>query len=173
MIRLATPDDAAAIAAVHVRCWQTAYRGYFPDDFLDGLNLAERTERWGVWLADAAEPTAVDDAPGGIAGFVRIGPSRDPGASGATGELLAIYVEPSRWRRGVGTELMSWATAAAPARGWTAMTLWTIEGNARARSFYERCRWFPDGATKREPFAGHLVTQVRYAWPALELELHS
>ena len=157
MIRLANSADAAAIAAVHVRGWQAAYRGYFPDDFLDGLSVADRAERWVAWLADAAQPTAVYETPAGIVGFVGIGPSRDSGASSATGELFSIYVEPALWRRGVGTALMSWATAAAPARDWTAMTLWTIEGNAGARAFYERCGWFLDGATKREPFAGQIA----------------
>jgi len=30
-IREATPDDAPAIAAVHVRSWQAAYRGIVPE----------------------------------------------------------------------------------------------------------------------------------------------
>jgi GNAT superfamily N-acetyltransferase len=164
MIRLAKSADAAAIAAVQVRGWQAAYRGHFPDGFLDGLNVADRAERWTAWLANAARPTAVYEAPAGIIGFASIGPSRDAGASAATGELLAIYVEPATWRRGVGTALVSWATAAAPVRGWTAMTLWTIEGNAGARAFYERCGWVHDGAAKRELFAGEMLAQVRYAW---------
>jgi len=164
MIRLANSDDAAAIAAVHIRGWQAAYRGYFPDTFLDGLSVAERAERWGVWLADVARPTAVYETPAGIIGFASIGPSRDAGASAATGELLTIYVEPAAWRRGVGTALVSWATTAAPACGWTAMTLWTIEGNAGARAFYERCGWVRDGAAKLELFAGQMLAQVRYAW---------
>jgi len=171
MIRLAKSADADAIAAVHVRGWQAAYRGYFPDDFLDGLSVADRAERWVAWLADAAEGTAVYETPAGIVGIASIGPSRDSGASSATGELLLIYVEPALWRRGVGTALMSWATAAAPARDWTAMTLWTIEGNAGARAFYERCGWVHDGATKREPFAGHVLSQVRYAWRSADAQL--
>jgi len=171
MIRIANSEDAAAIAAVHVRGWQAAYRGYFPDDFLDDLSVADRAKGWVVWLADAARPTAVYETPAGIAGVVSIGPSRDSGASSATGELLLIYVEPALWRRGVGTALMSWATAAAPARDWTAMTLWTIEGNASARAFYERCGWVRDGATKREPFAGHVLSQVRYAWRSAGAQL--
>ena len=74
--------------------------------------------------------------PAGIVGFVGIGPSRDPGAGSAAGAVFSIYVEPALWRRGVGTALMSRATAAAPARDWTAMTLRMIEGNAAARASY-------------------------------------
>jgi GNAT superfamily N-acetyltransferase len=164
MVRFATTDDAPAIAAVHVRGWQAAYRGHFPDDYLDGLSVSERALRWTAWLAEPAQATAVYVTPDGIVGFVSIGPSRDAEASPATGELTTIYVEPTAWRRGIGTELMSWAMAAAPAHHWTAMTLWTLESNAGTRAFYDRCGWSPDGATKREPFAGWTVAQMRYAW---------
>ena len=94
MIRLAKSADADAIAAVHVRGWQAAYRGYFPDDFLDGLSVADRAERWVAWLADAAQPTAVYETPAGIVGFVSIGPSRDSGASSATGECFRSTSNP-------------------------------------------------------------------------------
>ncbi len=41
MIRPATPDDAAAIAAIHVRAWQAAYKEVFPSECLaSGHSLA-------------------------------------------------------------------------------------------------------------------------------------
>jgi len=46
-IRTATPDDAAAVAAVHEASWQAAYRGVFPDEVLDGPDLpANRLRLW-------------------------------------------------------------------------------------------------------------------------------
>ena len=45
-VRAATPADAAAIAGVHVRSWQAAYRGIVPDEVLDGLSLPDREQRW-------------------------------------------------------------------------------------------------------------------------------
>jgi hypothetical protein len=41
-VRAATPDDAAAVAGVHVRSWQAAYRGLIADAYLDGLNPDDR-----------------------------------------------------------------------------------------------------------------------------------
>jgi hypothetical protein len=38
-VRPATPDDADAIASVHVRSWQAAYRGIVPDAMLDALSI--------------------------------------------------------------------------------------------------------------------------------------
>ena len=164
MIRIATGSDAPAIAAVHVRSWQAAYREYFAADFLDRLSVERRAEQWGAWLADAAQTTALYETPAGISGFVTVGASRDADAPPRIGELMLIYVEPAAWRREVGTELMRWVAAEAVARAWQGMTLWTIEGNRGTRAFYERCGWAPDGSAKRELFAGQMLSQVRYAW---------
>ena len=45
-VRRAVLDDAAAIAGVHVRAWQVAYRGLMPDGVLDDLSVEEREEIW-------------------------------------------------------------------------------------------------------------------------------
>ncbi len=41
-VREAQPQDAAEVAGVNVRSWQVAYRGLFPDDYLDGLRAEDR-----------------------------------------------------------------------------------------------------------------------------------
>ena len=38
-IRLATPADAKFVADIRVSTYQTSYRGYLPDDFLDSLKI--------------------------------------------------------------------------------------------------------------------------------------
>jgi GNAT superfamily N-acetyltransferase len=161
MIRAASVDDARGIATVHVRGWQTSYRGLLPDDHLDHLSVDRRTETWAKWLADPQQPTAVYIA-ADVVGFVNLGASRDADAGPQTGEVMAIYVLADLHRRGIGTALLSWAVAEAAVHGWRQMTLWTLAANAGARAFYERCGWVLDGASKREPFAGAIVDQVRF-----------
>jgi hypothetical protein len=41
--------------------------------------------------------------------------------------------------------------------------LWVLEGNARARRFYERGGWAADGTTRDEPMGGEMTHQLRYA----------
>ena len=41
-MREAILADAEAIATVHVRSWQAAYRGQLPDEYLDGLTVEDR-----------------------------------------------------------------------------------------------------------------------------------
>ena len=43
-IREAEPKDARAIAEIHVRSWQAAYRGQLADDYLDELKVEDRLE---------------------------------------------------------------------------------------------------------------------------------
>ena len=103
-IRRAVTGDDEALADVHVRAWQTAYRGILPDDFLDALDVAVRVERWRNWIASPGkgEFTLVAETPVGgrpvIAGFASAGPEREGfvGQDGQTydGEVYAIYLAP-------------------------------------------------------------------------------
>ncbi len=46
LLRPAEPADAMAVARVHVRSWQAAYRGLLPDAYLDGLRPEDRAARY-------------------------------------------------------------------------------------------------------------------------------
>ncbi|MFC7550800.1 GNAT family N-acetyltransferase [Plantactinospora sp. GCM10030261] len=155
-IRRETPDDAAAIAATHVRAWQTGYAGIIPDETLNLLNpaaWAQRRRDLGTAAADHPFTTlVVEDGPA-VAGFVTFGPYRidqdrdrlDP----AYAEILGLYVEPSRWGNGTGRALFAAARAALAERGWTELRLWVLEDNRRARAFYERAGMVADGERSR------------------------
>ena len=54
--RPAVTDDAMAVAHVHVRAWQAAYRGLMPDDHLAGLRPEDRALRYDFASGDAARP---------------------------------------------------------------------------------------------------------------------
>jgi GNAT superfamily N-acetyltransferase len=76
-----------------------------------------------------------------------------------------INVLPAAWGTGVGPRLLAAATERLVALGFTEAVLWVVKGNARARRFYEREGWAPDGGEKRQVFGDRLVREVRYATP--------
>jgi GNAT superfamily N-acetyltransferase len=164
--RPAVAADAGALADLHIRAWQWAYRGQMPDAFLDAL-AADR-ERRAAWrrdrLARAAddERTWVVEIDGAIVGFADTGPSRDADATPGTAELLAIYLDQAVIGRGVGRRLLAHAVADLRQRGYRAATLWVLAGNERARRFYAAAGWRPDGATKIESGPGFELQEVRY-----------
>jgi GNAT superfamily N-acetyltransferase len=166
-VRSATVDDAEALAGIHVRGWQWGYRGQLPGDYLNGLSIDRRTEQWRGWLLDpgaTATWLAEDDA-SGVArplGFAAAGASRDPDAPADTAEVYAIYVEEGAAGKGVGSALLEHACARIADEGFSHATLWVLETNARARRFYERAGWRPDGEAKSEPREDFDMREVRY-----------
>jgi GNAT superfamily N-acetyltransferase len=158
-IRPARPEDAAAVAEVHVRTWQAAYEHVFGGERLATIDNPERRARWERWL-EAGERVWVAEPEGRVVGFAWIGDSRDVAAADE-GELFAIYVLPEAWGSGAGAALMGAALPALRERYPTSI-LWVLEDNPRARRFYEREGWSLDGGRKEDTFLGVEVTEVRY-----------
>jgi GNAT superfamily N-acetyltransferase len=162
LIRDAQPPDAMEIASVHVRSWRVGYRGLIPDAFLARLSAEERARRYSLGSSDPAEPhTIVAILEGAIVGFATVGPSRDEDVRDA-GELLALYVDPSAWRTGVGRLLLTRALSDLRARGFTEAILWVLRGNVPAQSLYDADGWRHDGSSRRESPWGIEAEVVRY-----------
>ena len=108
LIRAATTRDAARIAEVHVRSWQATYRGHMPQEYLDGLDPADRLPRWQQRLTEpAGDEVLVADGQDGVCGFSSFGPTRDEDDDpGQVGEVRAIYLMPAVIGTGIGRLLM-------------------------------------------------------------------
>jgi len=166
-VRPASVDDAAAIGRLRIETWRAAYAGIVADDLLDGLVSDEAdVERRRRYIAEPAPQThtlvgTTDDA---VVGFAVAGPSRDDDAKEATGEIYAIYVSAAHWGSGIGRQLMNASMSALRREGFARVTLWVLEGNARARRFYETAGLAPDGARKVLEMPGE-TPEIRYAGP--------
>jgi ribosomal protein S18 acetylase RimI-like enzyme len=161
-IRQAVPDDAEAVERVRLAGWQTAYRGAIPDSYLDAMVVNAGRRR--AHLAGPPDGFIAGVAVAGdaVIGWVSAGPCRDedrrePGQ----GEVFACYVHPDWWRHGAGRLLMEHALAALHEAGRDDVTLWVLEANDRARRFYDRFGFVPDGERMLRDF-GESVAEVRY-----------
>ena len=67
--------------------------------------------------------------------------------------LHGFYVLPEHWGTGVADELHD--AALAEQRDCAELRLWVLEANARARRFYERHGWRPNGETRVVPYPPH------------------
>jgi GNAT superfamily N-acetyltransferase len=162
LLRRAEPQDAMAVARVHVRSWQAAYRTLLPDDYLDQLRPEDRAHGYDFASLDPLKPrtiVAVED--GLIQGFVTTAPSRDLDLPDH-GELWALYVDPELWGRGIGVALVSAARAGLVELGFRKAFLWALAGNVRADRFYQMDGWAPDGVSRSESMFGVTVNEVRY-----------
>lgn len=165
-IRRATPDDAEALAKVHIDSWRSAYRGLVPDSHLAELDYERSARRFRQPGAGLDEETYVAEQDGEVLGFVTLGPCRDTDVDGdTTGEIWGVYLAPEHWRKGIGTRLCRHAEHVLRSRGCATVTLWVFDANASARRFYETMGFEPDGASKMlNP--GTPLKAVRYhkAW---------
>lgn len=138
-LREARPEDAEAIAAIHIGSWQAAYRHLLPAAYLDSLSaqLSRRTSQWRQRTATTGHGVLVaQDGPEVVGWIASERLSRDEGASSSTGEIQAIYLAPEHWRRGLGRRLIAAALQDLARQGCGEATLWVLQGNEQAVAFY-------------------------------------
>jgi len=174
VIRSATAADAAQVAAVQRDGWFAAYGDIITHEIIDRVTAPDggarvrqtfRTRPWQRMIVAVAET--------GVVGYASFGPEVDvrgaswphplteAGEQGRMAELYALYVHPAWWSTGTGRALMDRVLARISAAGYPCITLWVLRDNARARRFYERAGFSPDGASHILNGLGG-VTEVRY-----------
>lgn len=189
-IRPATPNDAQAIARIRVQGWRFAYQGLISQGYLDSLSVAEDTERMRGYLSQFPQNSPLsrsasvqgsgdgekqsfilavrDDA---VLGFCRFSaaPDKTDRAESAVpagtlnGRLHSLYIDPDTLGQGIGYTLMNHALSTFAAWGCERATLWVLEGNSRAISFYERQGWRCTGATKVDQSFGPCLVEHEMA----------
>jgi len=189
-IRPGSAADVPAIAQVRRESWFAAYTGIIDRRLIDratatgGSAVDPPVYRRTLVAVGGDDPVVV--------GFASFGPERSvisaspppapaggysaaagalpalvddltpAGRAGDTGELYALYVTPAWWSTGTGRELMGSVLGALRAAGYPKAVLWVLADNARARRFYDRAGFAPDGATNVLGGLGG-VLELRYA----------
>ena len=189
-IRPATPYDAQAIARIRVQGWRFAYQGLISQDYLDSLSVAKNTERMRGHLSQLPQnspPSRSESVQGSsddekqsfmlaargdaVLGFCHFSAASDkadrveratPGGA-MVGRLHSLYIDPSALGQGIGHTLMNHALSTFAAWGCERATLWVLEGNSRAISFYERQGWRCTGATKVDQSFGLCLVEHEMA----------
>ena len=145
-IRSATAADAETVTRIYVDSWNAGFGELLSR--ADRVTTPELIERW---RNDLVQPVPqrwwVAEHMGLIAGFVGIGPSRDP-VDPSLGELDPIAVDPPYWRAGIGKTLISLALRFLVTDGYREGILWTVEGYKRGIAFYEAMGWRRDGGVR-------------------------
>lgn len=162
LLRPAQPKDALAVARVHVRSWQAAYRTLLPEEYLDQLRPEDRAQHYDFATRDPQKPrTIVAEEDGRIHGFATTSPSRDPDVPDH-GELCALYVDPAQWGCSIGVALIAAARAHLADAGFRNAVLWLLAGNLRGERFYRHDGWASDDVRRTDVVWGVTVEEVRY-----------
>lgn len=164
-VREATPGDVPVMAEINVRGWQFAFRGVFPDDFLDSADPRRRDSVFAERVINQPPHHAAVAVEGGqVIGFVVLGPPQSKDLEPARAhELWGFYIEPDRIATGVGRILMDHALDYLRDGDWEHAILWTLRDVERTCRFYEAAGWYRDGETTVwEMPEENLVTLVRF-----------
>ena len=179
VIRAGSAADAAQIAGGAAGSWFGAYTGIIADEIIDRVTALDdgarvrqsfRTRPWQRMIVAVPDRTT---SRAGIVGYAAFGPETDvlgapwphplstDGEERRVAELYALYVRPAWWSTGTGRALMDRVLARSVAAGYSSVTLWVLRDNQRARRFYERAGFAPDGATNVLTGLGD-VLELRY-----------
>lgn len=160
-LRHATADDADALVRMHTLAHEQCYPSQLPAAFFEArrANLLDRVERRRPHL-DSAEPRIIAVGAGDeIIGFADAGPGRDADRPREV-ELYSLYTLTRAYGSGLGAALLKAALGDSPAY------LWVLEDNPRARAFYAKHGFQPDGERKLLPADWYELPEIRLARPA-------
>lgn len=130
-MRAATDSDARVVADIWYRGWRDGHEGHVADELVRARTEASFRERASERLAD----TTVATVGGAVAGFVMV----------VDDEVEQVYVAQAHRGTGVAAALLARAEEIVAGNGYEAAWLAVVDGNARARRFYERSGWVDQG----------------------------
>ncbi|WDZ82582.1 GNAT family N-acetyltransferase [Micromonospora cathayae] len=164
-VRVATPDDVDRLVEVHTQGRLAYYTagGLSPEEVDSPVWRQERHTGWSRGIESAQQQVWCATLGGEVVGAAAMGLPHAPEVDdGATGQLFQIHVLPDRWGHGVGGLLhgVFLRYLAEVSRPTGFLEVW--ERNERARSFYARHGWRPDGTSRPGP-AGSRYLNLRLA----------
>ena len=141
VIRPATAEDMAAVAELWHVGWHDGHAGHVPEGLTRGRTLEAFHERTPARVSDTTVAVAED---GELLGFIMV----------AGDEVEQVFVGRAVRGTGLAARLLAEAERQVAASGHDVAWLAVVEGNARARRFYERHGWRDAGDLPYEVTAG-------------------
>ena len=144
-IRPATAADMAAVADLWHEGWHSGHAGHVPGGLTDLRTLAAFHERTPPRVGDTTVAvTDVEGDDGAVMGFVMV----------VGNEVEQVFVDPELHGSGIAGPLLAEAEQRVAAAGYDVAWLAVVDGNARARRFYEKHGWSDAGGDRA--FGGDL-----------------
>jgi L-amino acid N-acyltransferase YncA len=161
----ARPQDARAIAVIHVEVWRNAYPGLLPDHTLAGLSVGRLAPQYEAAIRFGGGVLVARTAQGRVVGFATASPREAAGP--AEGEVHTLYVHDDWRERGIGRLLLKEAARNLLRCSCRSLFLWVLADNP-SRWFYQHLGGRPAlrGTTR---VGGRLLPQLAMVWDRIEL----
>lgn len=177
-IRIATLEDAPALARVLIDTIRSAHRGQVPDEALLKQPLAEAyAESEANWrralqeIANGDNPQAqifvAEDETGTVVGLTMVGPPKQALLPNS-GEIYTLYVRQSHQGRGYGHALVQAAAEFLAQVGFSSLLIGALAVNAPACRFYANLGGRVVAERETETFE-MLMPELVFGWEDLQI----
>ncbi|WP_328991208.1 GNAT family N-acetyltransferase [Kribbella sp. NBC_01245] len=153
-LRAAVSGDAGVVAGIWYAGWRDGHWGHIPE----ALVAVRTRESFDLRAAERVGDTTVCTVDGRVVGFVMV----------VGDEVEQVYLASDQRGSGLAAELLAEAERQVRANGHSRAWLAVVEGNARARRFYERQGWVSEGPFDYQASSADgpiAVPCLRYAKP--------
>ena len=144
--RRATIEDAEALAELGARTFTHTFGHLYQPADLEIFLQNHSPDNWEKELSDPAFEVRAAELDGKLVGYVKLGPPHLPfEPRGEAAELRQLYVVEDVKGQGVAQQLMDWVIDRARDRRADHLYLSVFTDNHRARRFYEKYGFEPEG----------------------------
>ena len=158
----ATQQHAAAMGLVHSCSWKKAYEGIIPQEIISAFTPESREAIFLEAITLRPEEYYLFKVDGQPAGIASLSKSHESNAPAHIGEIYSIYFHPDFWGTPATQLGLEFCIDRLKQLGFTLITVWVLNDNARAKRFYEKNGFVLDGHTQ-ELEIGVKLLEVRYA----------
>ena len=144
--RLADGADAQALAELGASTFMHTFGHLYETSDVEVFLQNHSPENWDRELNDSAFTVRVAESDGKLVGYAKLGPPHLPfEPRGEAAELRQLYVIEEMKGQGIAQSLMDWAIGQARDRRADYLYLSVFTENHRARRFYEKYGFEPEG----------------------------
>ena len=151
-IRVAGVADASAVGKVHSEAWKSAYRGVFPDRYINSDTASKRTDEFLDSIKDDKYTYYLLQESNQTAGIVKTHAEEN------SLEIESFYILNEYRGKGLGSQFIDFIKNSVKPE---CIFLWCLEDNSKARHFYENNGFVMTGDS-RMINRGTELKQIRY-----------
>lgn len=156
LIRPACKADHNAIAALHLKSWQSAYRDIFSQSFLSNRAPEILQKQWQDKVPEQDDILLVAEEQSQLSGFIAVWMQDEP-------FIDNLHVDPNQRGNGLGGQLLQAALEQLRAAGRTSAHLWVFQSNVKAIAFYKR-HGAQTGPRQPKMIYGQSIDGLRLNW---------
>ena len=144
--RSATVRDAGSLSALGAATFVATFGHLYQPNDLEIFLQNHSPDVWAKELADPAFAVRVAELDGNMVGYAKLGPPHLPfEPRGKAAELRQLYVVEEMKGQGIAQKLIEWVVDRARERRADHLYLSVFTDNHRARRFYEKFGFEPEG----------------------------